>query len=443
LPTDALDDGSKDSNSADVNVQDQDDNAGPSSSVGFTREERKLQQVLGILGRSEGSPPRQGGTGKRRGRPPKSAKSSNSSTGSVGVAPAASAYPGTGYKRDKASGRTLLHKYAGKGAANMVSDLIASDPTLVFVPDNAGYTPLHEAALKGQEGIVRILLDNGAIVSARANNGETPLHDAAENGHAGVCRLLVRAGADLFMLDQEGRRPADVVDPDDRALVALLGGPDAGKQLQPPLSPQRPRALSDTTPQEPAAKRRPGRPRKSSYDVVPQPPPILLFLFNVDGATWHFLSSQLEEAIPNFTRLGRRLYVKELTLGDRQRILNAVDGAVQGHLQAVLSDEQRSVYFVDKDGVYRHNLLKGLSKASIQYVDVSRRSSLTSHTNEGEGGTSPPTAATMMPSITTAVEETLPLKFKMKQKWKLNAINNTMTAATATTSLDTIETPKQ
>ena len=75
----------------------------------------------------------------------------------------------------------------------------------VNVRDNAGYTPLHEACVKGQLHIARVLLAHGADVNAFALDGTRPLHDAVENDAGEMARLLLSAGADPLMANYSGK----------------------------------------------------------------------------------------------------------------------------------------------------------------------------------------------------------------------------------------------
>ncbi len=56
--------------------------------------------------------------------------------------------------------------------------------------DSSGATSLLYAARGGHEGVVRLLLENGAEVNAKSSFGRTALHEAAQGGHEGVVRLL-------------------------------------------------------------------------------------------------------------------------------------------------------------------------------------------------------------------------------------------------------------
>ena len=60
-----------------------------------------------------------------------------------------------------------------------------------------GGTALHEAAGSGEEGVVKLLLQSGAMVDALDNFGATPLHRAAYYGHIETIKLLRQNGAHL------------------------------------------------------------------------------------------------------------------------------------------------------------------------------------------------------------------------------------------------------
>ncbi|KAH6665944.1 ankyrin repeat-containing domain protein [Halenospora varia] len=61
-------------------------------------------------------------------------------------------------------------------------------------------TPLHMAAYKGHQDIVRVLLEHGANIEAMNLNHQTPLQSAAQNKHAGVVQVLLNHGAKLPVL---------------------------------------------------------------------------------------------------------------------------------------------------------------------------------------------------------------------------------------------------
>jgi len=62
-------------------------------------------------------------------------------------------------------------------------------------------TALHVAAQAGHAGVVRVLMDAGAVTDATMTDGRlagvTPLHLAVEAGHSDVIQLLVDAGSNV------------------------------------------------------------------------------------------------------------------------------------------------------------------------------------------------------------------------------------------------------
>jgi ankyrin repeat protein len=63
--------------------------------------------------------------------------------------------------------------------------------------DAAGFTPLHDAALAGDTGAVRLLLDHGANVNiGDKDSGATALYMAATMGREDAVKLLLEKGAD-------------------------------------------------------------------------------------------------------------------------------------------------------------------------------------------------------------------------------------------------------
>ena len=68
-------------------------------------------------------------------------------------------------------------------------------------------TPLHEAAIDGDEQEVRSLLRAGADPNTPDHGGWTPLHFAAQEHAAGAVRALLEAGADVDPIDEYGNTP--------------------------------------------------------------------------------------------------------------------------------------------------------------------------------------------------------------------------------------------
>jgi len=70
-----------------------------------------------------------------------------------------------------------------------------------------GLTALQLAAEKGQEGMVRYLLANGADIDARDQPGNTALHVAVRKGYRTIATLLLDAGSDVNVRDYNGNAP--------------------------------------------------------------------------------------------------------------------------------------------------------------------------------------------------------------------------------------------
>lgn len=75
-----------------------------------------------------------------------------------------------------------------------------------------GFTPLHNAAYKGQMPVVIALVEAGADVNARDRKGFTALHHASYKGHQEVVDYLLKKGADPSIRSVTGKTAADMKD---------------------------------------------------------------------------------------------------------------------------------------------------------------------------------------------------------------------------------------
>lgn len=79
------------------------------------------------------------------------------------------------------------------------------------------------AALVGDTGVMRVLLDAGADANALGSDGRTPLHAAAFAGRLPIVRLLLDAGADPTRRGPEGASPLDSTKADAGTIAFIAG----------------------------------------------------------------------------------------------------------------------------------------------------------------------------------------------------------------------------
>jgi hypothetical protein len=115
-------------------------------------------------------------------RTPAAAESRPSSAGGGGGG-------GHGVARD-----TPLHQAARKGNEALVRQLIAQGAN-VKAKDSSGYSPLHWAAFRDRVKICEILMEAGANINSKNHFDNTPLILAAWHGRVKVLQLLVENGA--------------------------------------------------------------------------------------------------------------------------------------------------------------------------------------------------------------------------------------------------------
>ncbi|KAK6534194.1 Set3 complex subunit [Arthrobotrys megalospora] len=117
--------------------------------------------------------------------------------------------PGHKMKRDK-TGRNQLHKVCAKGVLDEAKACLDAEPDLLNDADNAGYLPIHAAALAGHDDIVAWLIEEGALVDKPAEDLSTPLLDAVENMHVAVVNTLLEHGADPRHRNKAGQSSIDL-----------------------------------------------------------------------------------------------------------------------------------------------------------------------------------------------------------------------------------------
>lgn len=150
---------------------------------------------------------------------------------------------------DSTKGRTCLHIACRRGHYDCVLkvlDAARKGPIsttwgftrFVNVRDDNGAIPLHMAARAGHAEIVRLLLNNGALVTAVTCNstygpghGSTPLHFAARSGSLDCVEQLLAWGADRKQKDLMGQTPYVVAANRGNLACAAILNPSAAEPM--------------------------------------------------------------------------------------------------------------------------------------------------------------------------------------------------------------------
>ncbi len=106
--------------------------------------------------------------------------------------------------------RTKIHELVIAGDDEELEEYFqdAENTLQINEPDAIGWTPLHWACSKGNNAVVRILLEKDANPNAATEtDGWTPAHDAARNGKLDCLQQLNRAGANIERASSSGTRP--------------------------------------------------------------------------------------------------------------------------------------------------------------------------------------------------------------------------------------------
>jgi len=107
------------------------------------------------------------------------------------------------------SGATALHNAALNGDVGTVK-LLVNKKAKVNARAHDRVTALHISAGKGDAEVVRLLLANNANVNATlTSNGTTALHIAARNGDAEVVKILLDNNANVNAHSRNGEKPID------------------------------------------------------------------------------------------------------------------------------------------------------------------------------------------------------------------------------------------
>ncbi|XP_077590997.1 protein phosphatase 1 regulatory subunit 27 [Stigmatopora nigra] len=87
---------------------------------------------------------------------------------------------------------------------------------------HSGMAALHEAVLTGNLEVVKLLVKYGADVHQRDKDGWTPLHMACSDSFPEIASYLLSLGASTEAENENGEKPADLIDPDCKELSKLF-----------------------------------------------------------------------------------------------------------------------------------------------------------------------------------------------------------------------------
>lgn len=125
-------------------------------------------------------------------------------------------HPETQVEASNAAGETPLMMAALRADTEAMKALLARGAQV----QREGWTPLHYAASSPSVTPVRLLLELGAAVDARAPNGNTPLMQAARYGAEDSVAVLLEKGANRALLNSRNLDAAAYARLDGRESVA-------------------------------------------------------------------------------------------------------------------------------------------------------------------------------------------------------------------------------
>jgi len=105
---------------------------------------------------------------------------------------------------------TPLMKAASRGDESLVKYLLDKKANACFANRN-GQTALHKAAKNGNLSTVKLLVKAHKLAVNKCDRGgNTPLHIAAEQNHEKVVKYLVRKGASVYAKNKKGKMPENL-----------------------------------------------------------------------------------------------------------------------------------------------------------------------------------------------------------------------------------------
>lgn len=145
---------------------------------------------------------------------------------------------------DLHSSRTVIQRAVQLGYFFVVETMAAHGVDIRAL-NGLGRSLLHDAALRGSDDIVRLLILKGLDLNAQCHQGCTPLHYASRFNMFSVTKVLLELGADPSFKDSYGRTPVVVVWQEGHMRVArILEGQDSTAGMEEEI----PTAIAKTLP---------------------------------------------------------------------------------------------------------------------------------------------------------------------------------------------------
>eukprot|EP00048_Salpingoeca_helianthica_P013785 m.207575 g.207575 ORF g.207575 m.207575 type:complete len:178 (-) comp15543_c0_seq20:212-745(-) len=119
--------------------------------------------------------------------------------------------------RVSAGGLLPIHVAAMNGALSAVQYLLNTERAMLTLKTLDGESPLHLAAGEGHDSVLRVMMALHAHLDATTAaaawldpHGATPVHVAAMCGQQASLRVFAECGVDLAARDREGLTPSDL-----------------------------------------------------------------------------------------------------------------------------------------------------------------------------------------------------------------------------------------
>lgn len=108
------------------------------------------------------------------------------------------------------------------GSFDMVKKLVRKG-CLLDMPDNRGWTPLHEAAVSNDYvDIAQLLISSGAYIDHKTVEGETPIYIACKHGCEMIAKVLIESGCNINAQNNECLTPLHIACSQKNAAVIQL-----------------------------------------------------------------------------------------------------------------------------------------------------------------------------------------------------------------------------